>query len=102
VILIRDIQAVVAAHHRVPVEAMRSPDAIGMRVRDNAWPRQDAMYLASCLTTHGYVNIGRMFGGRDHSTVINGIRSAAKRLRNDGAAQDAMRIMVRKLLSVSA
>jgi hypothetical protein len=72
VILIRDIQAVVAAHHRVPVEAMRSPDDIGL------------------------------FGGRDHSTVINGIRSAAKRLRNDGAAQDAMRIMVRKLLSVSA
>src|SRR3546814_7947784 len=45
------------------------------RVRAIARPRQVAMYLAKELTPRSYPEIGRRFGGRDHSTVIHAVRT---------------------------
>src|SRR3546814_18059013 len=45
------------------------------RVRATARPRQVAMYLAKELTPRSYPEIGRRFGGRDHSRVIHSVRT---------------------------
>jgi chromosomal replication initiator protein len=48
-----------------------------------AWPRQVAMYLCREMTTHSLPAIGRMFGGRDHTTIIHGCRKVEARIAAD-------------------
>ncbi len=67
---IEDIQRQVATHFQVRVADMHSP----RRSRSVARPRQVAMYLAKALTTHSLPEIGRAFGGRDHTTVLHAVR----------------------------
>lgn len=64
------IQGLVALHYGIPVEEMKSQ----RRARPVARPRQVAMYLAKQLTPQSLPEIGRRFGGRDHSTVIHACR----------------------------
>lgn len=98
-IMVADIKRATARHYGLPVEAMSEPASVpGSLVRNRARSRQAAMYLASCLTTKSYVHIGRLFGGRDHSTVINAVQQTAKRLRSDKEIQDAMRCIAREVL----
>ncbi len=67
---IEEIQRSVAEHYNV-----RLSDLIGpKRVRTIARPRQIAMYLAKQMTTRSLPEIGRRFGGRDHTTIMHGIR----------------------------
>jgi chromosomal replication initiator protein len=66
-LLIREIQGAVAAHFRLPMSCMTS----ARRSRKEARPRQIAMYLARELTPKSLPQIGRMFGWRDHTTVIH-------------------------------
>lgn len=58
----------------VPVEAIQSV----RRHRRYAWPRQTAMYLSRELGHHSLLRIGQAFG-RDHSTVMHGVRATAAR-----------------------
>ena len=44
------------------------------RIRSFARPRQVAMYLSKKLTTRSLPEIGRKFGGRDHTTVIHAVK----------------------------
>jgi len=66
---VADIQAVVAEQFGVRLIEMRS----ARRARSVARPRQIAMYLAWDLTTLSLPQIGRQFGGRDHTTVMHAI-----------------------------
>ncbi|NCU19570.1 chromosomal replication initiator protein DnaA [Candidatus Falkowbacteria bacterium] len=69
-VTIEEIQRKVAEHYNV-----RLSDLIGpKRVRTIARPRQIAMYLSKHLTTRSLPEIGRRFGGRDHTTIMHGIR----------------------------
>jgi chromosomal replication initiator protein len=70
-ITIDEIQKAVCAHFRLDKSEMSSK----RRVRSIARPRQVAMYLAKELTPRSYPDIGRRFGGRDHSTVIHAVRT---------------------------
>jgi len=58
------------------------------RTQAIAQPRQVAMYLMRHLTELSLVEIGRFFGGRDHSTVIHAIRQVAERIQGDEAFRD--------------
>jgi chromosomal replication initiator protein len=60
------------------------------RARNLAWPRQLAMYLARELTGESLPSIGRLFGGRDHTTVLYACRRAHERLARDQAAREAL------------
>ena len=71
--LVRQIQHVVASHFGIPVEEMWSE----RRARSVARPRQIAMYLAKELTGYSLPRLGRMFGGRDHTTVMHACRVVA-------------------------
>lgn len=70
-ITIEEIQRAVCAHYRIDRGEMSSQ----RRTRCVARPRQVAMYLAKELTPRSFPEIGRRFGGRDHSTVIHAVRT---------------------------
>ena len=66
---IEDIQKRVSSHFNIRVSDMHS----ARRARSVARPRQVAMYLAKQLTSRSLPEIGRKFGGRDHTTVMHSI-----------------------------
>ena len=91
---IDDIQKRVSAHYGVRVAEMFS----ARRARNIARPRQVAMYLAKMLTSLSYPEIGRQFGGRDHTTVMHAVRSIEGLIASDtGIAEDVQ--LLRSLLS---
>ncbi|WP_448585694.1 chromosomal replication initiator protein DnaA [Thermaurantiacus sp.] len=67
---IDDIQRRVAEHYRLKLSDLLSP----RRAREVARPRQVAMYLAKQLTPRSLPEIGRRFGGRDHTTVMHAVK----------------------------
>ena len=69
-ITIEEIQKKVADHFSIKLTEMHS----ARRARSVARPRQVAMYLAKQLTSRSLPEIGRRFGGRDHTTVMHAIR----------------------------
>ena len=92
-VTVDDIQRAVAEHYSLKKEDLLSE----RRTRSVARPRQTAMYLAKQLTTRSYPDIGRRFGGRDHTTVLHAVRRIeALKLEDPGLAQD-VEILTRKL-----
>lgn len=69
-VTIDEIQKKVAEYYRVRISDMHSP----RRSRSVARPRQVAMYLSKQLTTRSLPEIGRKFGGRDHTTVLHAVK----------------------------
>ena len=82
---IEDIQRKVAEHYNIKLS-----DLVGQkRVRTIARPRQVAMYLAKQMTTRSLPEIGRRFGGRDHTTIMHGVRKIEELCGEDhGLAED--------------
>lgn len=81
---IRLIKRIVCQRFDLPLDAMESP----CRKRREAHPRQLAMRLSREFTHKSLPNIGRHFGGRDHTTVIHAIRAVELRnARNAEARQ---------------
>jgi chromosomal replication initiator protein len=64
----------VSSHFNIKVSDLKSPK----RLKAVVLPRQVAMYLARQLTSASYPEIGERFGGKDHSTIIHGIRKVEK------------------------
>tara|TARA_B100000965_G_scaffold282197_1_gene240014 strand:- start:2305 stop:3705 length:1401 start_codon:yes stop_codon:yes gene_type:complete len=69
-ITIDEIQNKVSNYYNLKIEDMTS----SRRIRSFARPRQIAMYLSKKLTTRSLPEIGRKFGGRDHTTVIHAVK----------------------------
>ena len=82
---IEEIQRKVAEHYNIRLADMIGPK----RVRTVARPRQVAMYLAKQLTSRSLPEIGRRFGGRDHTTIMHGVRKIEElTLQDQGLAED--------------
>ena len=79
---IKAIQRFVAKHHNVEVSDLVGPRRNNVIVR----PRQIAYFLCKDMTNHSYPEIGRAFGGRDHTTVIDGKRKVEARNDPDDQA----------------
>jgi chromosomal replication initiator protein len=92
-VTVDDIQKATAEHYR-----LKQSDLIcERRTRALARPRQAAMWLAKQLTTRSLPDIGRRFGGRDHTTVLHAVRRIeALRPVDPQLAQD-LEILMRKL-----
>ena len=75
------IRSVVADHWNVREEALSSK----RRTKDLTVPRQVAMYLIKDLLDYPLVQIGQLFGGRDHSTVIHSIRKVEETMASDSS-----------------
>jgi len=92
-VTIEDIQKRVAAHFNVRHADMFSE----RRSRSVARPRQIAMYLAKQLTQRSLPEIGRKFGGRDHTTVMHAVRKVEElRAQDQAFAEDVD--MLRRML----
>ncbi len=76
---IEDIQRVVAKHYNVSRQELVS----NRRTRVIVKPRQIAMYLAKTLTPRSFPEIGRRFGGRDHTTVLHAVRKIEDLITGD-------------------
>jgi len=84
-ITIDEIQRKVAEHYNLRLTDMHS----ARRARNVARPRQVAMYLAKQLTARSLPEIGRKFGGRDHTTVMHAVRKVEELIEEDAQiAQD--------------
>jgi chromosomal replication initiator protein len=78
---IEDIQRKTAEYYKLDVRDFHSPQ----RARRVARPRQVAMYLSRQLTTRSLPEIGRRFGGRDHTTVLHACRRVEALCQEDKA-----------------
>jgi chromosomal replication initiator protein len=78
---IEEIQRIVARHYNVS----RSDLLSSRRTANVVRPRQIAMYLAKTLTLRSLPEIGRRFGGRDHTTVLHAVRKIESLIGTDTA-----------------
>ncbi|SDW89619.1 chromosomal replication initiator protein DnaA [Roseicitreum antarcticum] len=69
-VTVEEIQRKVAEHYNIRLSDMIGPK----RMRTIVRPRQIAMYLSKELTSRSLPDIGRRFGGRDHTTIMHGVR----------------------------
>jgi chromosomal replication initiator protein len=91
---VAQIQKTVAGDFGISVEAMRSKS----RAQKVTFPRQVAIYLARELTGMPLVEIGKRFGGRDHTTVLHAYGKIAAAARQDSSLQERLERMRRMLL----
>ena len=91
---VAQIQKLVAGEFGISIEAMRSKS----RAQKVTFPRQVAIYLARELTGMPLVEIGKRFGGRDHTTIIHAYGKIAEAARQDSSLQERLERMRRMLL----
>jgi chromosomal replication initiator protein len=92
-IKIEDIQRVVARQYNVS----RSDLLSSRRTANVVRPRQVAMYLAKTLTLRSLPEIGRRFGGRDHTTVLHAVRKIEALVAKDTALSEEVESLKRQL-----
>jgi chromosomal replication initiator protein len=90
---IEDIQRIVARQYNVSRADLLSSRRTANVVR----PRQVAMYLAKILTLRSLPEIGRRFGGRDHTTVLHAVRKIESLAGNDSAFAEEIEGLKRQL-----
>jgi chromosomal replication initiator protein len=92
-VTIEEIQKRVAEHFNIRISDMHS----ARRARAVARPRQVAMYLAKQLTARSLPEIGRKFGGRDHTTVMHAVRKVDELRATDSSFSDDVELLRRML-----
>lgn len=92
-IKIEDIQKLVASRYNVSRSDILSERRTAAVVK----PRQIAMYLSKVLTLRSLPEIGRRFGGRDHTTVLHAVRKIDKLLGEDNVLNDEVELLKRML-----
>lgn len=90
-IRIEEIQQVVARHYNLSKNDLLS----SRRIRTIVKPRQIAMYLAKNLTPRSLPEIGRRFGGRDHTTVLHAIRKIETQVGKDNKLEKELELLKR-------
>ncbi|KQP59065.1 chromosomal replication initiator protein DnaA [Methylobacterium sp. Leaf112] len=92
-IKIEDIQKLVASRYNVSRSDILSERRTAAVVK----PRQIAMYLSKVLTLRSLPEIGRRFGGRDHTTVLHAVRKIDKLIGEDNVLNDEVELLKRML-----
>ena len=90
---IEDIQKLVATRYNVSRSDILSERRTAAVVK----PRQIAMYLSKVLTLRSLPEIGRRFGGRDHTTVLHAVRKIEKALGADPSLSEEVELLKRML-----
>jgi chromosomal replication initiator protein len=92
-VTIEEIQKKVAEHFNIRITDMHS----ARRSRAVARPRQVAMYLSKQLTARSLPEIGRKFGGRDHTTVMHAVKKIEELRAADSAFAEDVELLRRML-----
>ena len=95
VISVEEIQKKVAEHYNIKMSDMAS----SKRTRAIARPRQVAMYLAKDLTNKSLMEIGRKFGGKDHTTVMHALKTIENLKLIDAEINEDLHILSKILQS---
>jgi len=90
---IEEIQRKVAEHYNIRLSDMLSP----RRARAIARPRQIAMFLCKELTDKSLPEIGRKFGGRDHTTIMHGVKRITQLSDEDASLREDVAVLRRSL-----
>ena len=90
---VENIQKTVADYYKIKVADMHSKK----RPANIARPRQIAMYLAKELTQNSLPEIGEMFGGRDHTTVLHAVRKITAERANDPDLNQQLHVLEQTL-----
>jgi chromosomal replication initiator protein len=94
-VTINEIQKHVAEHFNIKMAEMTS----ARRARIVARPRQVAMFLSKQLTSRSLPEIGRQFGGRDHTTVMHAVKRIEELIAADRAFAEDVELLRRSLQS---
>ncbi len=94
-ISVEEIQRKVSDHYNIRLSDMIGPK----RLRSYARPRQVAMYLCKQMTSRSLPEIGRRFGGRDHTTVMHGVKRIEELKQSDGQIAEDLELLRRALES---
>ena len=94
-VTVEEIQRKVSEHYNIRLSDMIGPK----RLRSYARPRQIAMYLCKKLTSRSLPEIGRRFGGRDHTTVMHGVRRIDELRQQDSQIAEDLELLRRALES---
>lgn len=92
-ITVEEIQRKVSDHYNIRLSDMIGPK----RLRSYARPRQVAMYLCKKMTSRSLPEIGRRFGGRDHTTVMHGVKRIEELKVQDGQIAEDLEMLRRAL-----
>lgn len=92
-ITVEEIQRKVSDHYNIRLSDMVGPK----RLRSYARPRQVAMYLCKHMTSRSLPEIGRRFGGRDHTTVMHGVKRIEELKATDGQIAEDLELLRRAL-----
>jgi len=92
-VTIEEIQRKVSEHYNIRLSDMIGP----RRMRVIARPRQVAMYLSKHLTSRSLPEIGRRFGGRDHTTVMHGVKRIEDLKKLDNQIAEDVELLRRAL-----
>ena len=92
-VTIDEIQRKVAEHYNLRIADLLSP----RRARAVARPRQVAMFLSKSLTSKSLPEIGRKFGGRDHTTVIHAVKRVEEMKQTDNQIAEDVELLRRML-----
>ncbi len=88
-VTVEEIQRTVAEHFNVRVSDMTS----SRRTRSVVRPRQVAMYLSKQLTDRSLPEIGRKYGGRDHTTIMHAVRRVEALMEEDDSLAEDVRLL---------
>jgi chromosomal replication initiator protein len=87
------IQELVSAHFKVPLHLLTS----SKRSKEVAMARQVAMYLSRELTKNSLPDIGKLFGGKDHTTVLHGYKQIKRLIESNGQFKAEIDQLVNRL-----
>ncbi|MGL5785124.1 MAG: chromosomal replication initiator protein DnaA [Alphaproteobacteria bacterium] len=90
---LEEIQRKVAEYYNIRISDLHSPK----RARSVTRPRQVAMYLAKSCTSRSLPEIGRSFGGRDHTTVLYGVKKIEELMLEDASLHEDIDLLRRTL-----
>ena len=85
-IMIEDVLRTISGHFNVTKQDILS----SRRHKTIVYPRQIGMYLAKVLTTRSLPEIGRKFGGRDHTTVLHAVRKIEKLIKTNPTIRESI------------
>ncbi|OSP54731.1 chromosomal replication initiator protein DnaA [Pseudoruegeria sp. SK021] len=92
-VTVEEIQRRVSEHYNIRLSELIGPT----RVRTVARPRQIAMYLCKTLTSRSLPEIGRRFGGRDHTTIMHGVKRIEELKGKDSQVAEDLELLRRSL-----
>jgi chromosomal replication initiator protein len=93
VITVDEIQKVVADRFRIKIPELKAKK----RTKTLVYPRQVAMYLCRELTEMSFPEIGKHFGGKDHSTVIHAFRHIQNAIASDTQTKELVSELIKKI-----